>query len=142
MAANTSKVTGKRVSAAQSAPKAPTALDPTAIIAQHALLTGTYPITIGPRAVIHPYAKIISSGGPVIIQEGAIVWEKAIIGASGSTVSYHGPHGDVAEDMAVKIGRNAVIETGAIVEAEIVGEGTLVEAFARVGQGANIGKVC
>lgn len=42
----------------------------------------------------------------------------------------------------VMLGRNVVVETGAVVEAAEVGEGTVVEAGARLGVGAVVGKFC
>jgi dynactin-6 len=121
-----------------SAPKAPTKIDHSAIIADKAILTGTHPITVLGRAVIHPYAKVVSQAGPVEIGDGAIVWEKAVVGVAvpdGAVV------GAEMSTQSVLLGRNVVVETGAIVEGEVVGEGTVVECFARIGLGARIGKV-
>jgi carbonic anhydrase/acetyltransferase-like protein (isoleucine patch superfamily) len=39
------------------------------------------------------------------------------------------------------LGRNVVVETAAVVEGCALGEGTVVESFARVGEGAVLGKV-
>jgi dynactin-6 len=117
----------KRLSTIPAPPKPPTKIHPTAIIANHALLTGTYPITIGAGAVIHPYAKIIASEGPVDIGEGCIIWEKAIVGGEG--------------EGAIKLSRNVVIETSALIEAGVViGENSIIEAQAKVAEGAIIGR--
>jgi len=40
------------------------------------------------------------------------------------------------------IGRNVVVETGAVVEAAEIGEGSLVEVGAYLGRGCVVGKVC
>lgn len=72
------------------------------------------------------------------IGEGSIVWEKGVLGIEGTTSG--GLHED--GERSTILGRNVVIETGAIVEAGVViGEGSVVEGFARVGEGCVIGKV-
>jgi dynactin-6 len=129
-----SRTSGKRASTLPAAPRAPTSIDPSAVIANHAVLTGTYPITIGPRAVINPYCRISSTDGPVNIGLGAIIWEKAVVGSERESKP------DIEERRCV-LEANVVVETGAVVEADIVGEGTLVESYARVGERAKIGKV-
>lgn len=126
----------KRVSTVPSAPKAPTSIDPAAIIANHAILTGIYPIKIGPRAVIHQYAKIVSGDGPIEFGEGCIIWEKAMVG---NAAEDEGKKSD--KEKKITLGSNVVIESGAVVAAESVGENTIIEAFARVGEGATVGKV-
>lgn len=66
-----------------------------------------------------------------------MIWEKGVVGIDGA--------GDLeagSEEKATLLGKNVVIETGAIVEAGVViGDGTLVEGFARVGEGSVIGSV-
>jgi dynactin-6 len=129
-----SRTSGKRASTLPAAPRAPTSIDPSAVIANHAVLTGTYPITIGPRAVINPYSRVSSTDGPVEIGQGAIIWEKAVVGSERES------RPEIEERRCV-LGANVVVETGAVVEAEVVGEGTVVECYARIGEGAKIGKV-
>jgi hypothetical protein len=86
------------------------------------------------NTILHPYAKIISSEGPVEIGEGSIVWEKGVIGIAGD-------QGD-GEEKATMLERNVIIETGAVVEAGTnIGEGSVIEGFARIGEGCVIGKV-
>lgn len=125
------------------------AIDPTALIAQHVQLTGTYPITIGPGAVLHPHSRVNSTGCAVMLGEGSVVYERARVGAgevedlggrpglgrriSGVTA---GARGD-----GVVLGRNVVVETGAVVEAAEVGDGCVVEAGAVVGRGCVLGRV-
>lgn len=132
----------RRISTLPSAPKAPTSIDPTATIADRAILTGNYPITIGPKAVIHPHARLISNTGPIKIGEGVIVWEKATvgIGAAGDVAVLSSGDDDDDED-GVTIGWNVVIESAAVVEGKEIGEGTTIEAFAIIEKGAVIGKV-
>ncbi|KAF3044439.1 hypothetical protein E8E12_010663 [Didymella heteroderae] len=63
------------------------AIDPSALIAQHAQLTGSYPITIGPGAVLHPHAKINRAvveaaeiGEGSVVEVGAVVGRGAVVG--------------------------------------------------------------
>jgi dynactin-6 len=113
------------VSTVPAPPKAPSTIHPTAIIANHAVLAGTFPITIGAHAVIHPYAKISSTHGPITIGEGCVIWEKVTVGGAG----------------AVELRRNVVLEACAVVEGGVLGQGCVVEAFGRVvGDGVRLGK--
>jgi dynactin-6 len=116
----------KRVSTIPAPPKPPASIDPTAIIANHASLTGSFPITIGAHAVIHPYAKIISTYGPVTIGDGCIIWEKAVVGGAGPA----------------SLAKNVVVETCAVVEGGSLGESSVVEAFGKVGVDAELGRGC
>uniref|UniRef100_A0A8C2R1W2 Dynactin subunit 6 n=1 Tax=Capra hircus TaxID=9925 RepID=A0A8C2R1W2_CAPHI len=36
-------------------------------------------VTIGPRTVIHPKARIIAEAGPIVIGEGNLIEEQALI---------------------------------------------------------------
>jgi len=121
----------KRLSVLPQLPLAPTSIDPSAVVAKFAVLTGNHPITIGAGAVLHPYSKIISNEGPVVIGEGCVIWEKAVVGIDGGHDS----------EQSVVLGKNVVVESGAVVEAKEVGEGTTIEALAKVGVGARVGKV-
>lgn len=126
-------------------------LDSSVLIAQHAQLTGTHPITIGPNTVMHPHSKISSMLAPVVLGEGVVIYERAKIGVGigdgtdadsrrSSTISterssvYGRGEGTV-------LGPNVVIETGAIVEAAEVGEGSTIEVGAVLGRGCVIGRV-
>lgn len=136
--------TSKRVSTV-AAPKAPTSVHSTALIAGHAVLTGTNLITVGPRAVVHPYARINSTNGPIILGEASVIWEGAVIGApSGdkSSVPSDSTKKETDAGQGVDLGRYVVVECGAVVEAASIGEGTLIEADAKIGKGAVVGKVC
>ncbi|KAF1931447.1 trimeric LpxA-like protein [Didymella exigua CBS 183.55] len=110
------------------------AIDPTALVAQHAQLTGSFPITIGPGAVLHPHARVNSAGCVVVLGEGVVLFERARVGVEGELGRSAG------ED--VVLGRNVVVETGAVVEGREVGEGSVVEVGAVVGRGAVVGKYC
>jgi NDP-sugar pyrophosphorylase family protein len=103
------------------------------------VITGTQPITIGPHAVLHPHGKVTSGTAPVVVGEGCVVFEKAVVGVG--LRDGFAARGESRAD-GVVLGRNVVVETGAVVEAAEVGEGTVVEAGARLGAGVVVGKVC
>ncbi|KAF2020507.1 trimeric LpxA-like protein [Aaosphaeria arxii CBS 175.79] len=127
-------------------------LDPSVIIAQHAQLTGTQPITIGPNAVLHPHSRISSTLAPVVLGEGVVIYERAKVGVgigNGTDASLRRSSTASARDSirstrgeGTVLERHVVIETGAIVEAAEIGEGSLVEAGAVLGRGCVIGKYC
>lgn len=123
------------------APKAPTSIEPGAIVANHAVLTGEHLITIAAGAVVHPYGRLTSADGPVEVGEGAVVWEKGVVGSRGRDRGEKGAEGGSGRRKTV-LKRNAVVETGAVVEAGAeIGEGTVLEAYARIGEGAVVGQV-
>ncbi|KAJ5949410.1 hypothetical protein N7454_000994 [Penicillium verhagenii] len=62
-------------------PKAPVKADPTSTIADTAVFQGKYPVTIGANTVIHPRARFYAYEGPIVIGDGCIISEKAVIGA-------------------------------------------------------------
>ncbi|TKA65428.1 hypothetical protein B0A55_09383 [Friedmanniomyces simplex] len=108
--------------------KPPCTLHSSAIIADKAQITGSHAVEIGENAVIHPWARIRAEGGRVVIGKNSMVYEGATIGTTDG--------GDVI------IGDYVNIETGAIVEAISVGDGTTVEVNAVVGKGAVVGQWC
>jgi len=116
-------------------PRPPLTIHPTAHIADKASLTGTHRITISASAVIHPFARLASTQGPIDIGEGAVVWERASVG--------EGKAGDVTITTTTTVlARNIVVESGAVVEVGVeLGEGSVVEVGARVGAGCIIGEV-
>jgi dynactin-6 len=137
-----SRPVSKRVSTAPAAPKPPATIDPSAILANHATLTGSYPITVGANAVLHQYSKVISNAGPVEIGGGAVIWERAVVGI----IAHDGIREEDDEDVDfgskfVMLERDVIVESGAQVAAKLVGEGTVIEAFANIGEGCVIGKV-
>ena len=125
----------KRASVVPAGPKPPTTIAPSAIIHDHASLTGTFPITIGPNTVLHPRAKILSTHGPVTIGQGCIICERSSIGLS-STPETSGP-----ANAGVTIEDRVNVEVGAVVEARRVGMGCVIEVKACVGKDAVLGKV-
>lgn len=127
------------------------AVDPTALIAQHAQFTGVQPVTLGPHTVLHPHCKISSALEPVVLGQGVIVYEKAKIGVGmgvesdaesrpNSMISSRGSASIKHE--GTLIGTNVVIESNVVVEAAEIGEGTVIEVGATVGRGCVVGRVC
>ncbi|KAH8599775.1 trimeric LpxA-like protein [Bisporella sp. PMI_857] len=125
--------TSKRASTVPSAPKPPTSLSSSVIIADNASLTGVYPIKIGSNTVIHPRSRLSSAYAPISIGSNCIISERSMIGYQSAPVS--------ARD-GLLIDDSVVIEAGAIVEARSVGEGCVIDVNARVGKGAVLGKHC
>ncbi|MCJ1246170.1 hypothetical protein MMC30_003375 [Trapelia coarctata] len=121
---------------ASTAPKPPTSISASCIIAETATLMGTYLITVATNAVIQPRAKLDSTYGPVTIGDGCIVWERASIGLLSEVED---EEGIISE--GVELGKNVTVEAGAIVEAQSIGEGTVIEVGARIGKGSVLGKV-
>lgn len=149
-----------------SAPKpvqAPTAklqlsIHPTAIVADRANIGGNYPITIDARAIVHPFARLDSSAGPIEIGEAAVVWEKAMVGATpvptpnapaiatqnsepkrtiiGAFASIH-PHSTVYSGST--IGVHASVEVSAIVGARaILGTYAKLSPCTEIGAGVEV----
>ncbi|GME22714.1 Dynactin subunit 6 [Neofusicoccum parvum] len=120
--ASRSSASGTTKRASSSLPKAPATIHPSAIVANHAVLTGHHAITIAAGAVIHPNARITSLHGPVVIGEGCIVYEKATVGI---------PELEGGQGRGVVLDRNVVVESSAIVQAALVGEGTTIGTDSR-----------
>jgi len=116
------------------APKPPTSLASSLVIAEQAGLTGTHLITLGSNTVIHPRTKLSSAYAPVTVGSSCIICERSQVGLQS------GPAED--QRQGVVIGNGVIIEVGAIVEASAVGEGTIIEVNSKVGKGAVLGKHC
>ena len=117
------------------APRPPTSIHPEAVIADKAVLSGANLITIAENVIIHPYARLDSSGGAVTIGANTIVYENAKVGCAmaGAVEIKGGWH--------VGVGSGCTIEGNAVVEGQI-GDGTEVGVGASVGQGAKVGRHC
>jgi dynactin-6 len=116
------------------APKPPTTLSPTLIIADTASLTGTHLIALGPNTAIHPRCKLNSTYASITIGSSCIISERSTIGLQRESENEVQSEGVVIED-------GVVVEVGAVVEARCVGTGTVIEVGARVGRGSVVGKV-
>ena len=124
----------------QSGPKPPVTFSSSITISESAVLTGTNPILISSESVIHPRARIDSTGGTVSIGRRCIVHERTRIGHMGSEGQMTLREGD----KAVTLEDYVTVEVAAVVEGggTVLGEGTVVGVASRVGRGAVVGKVC
>lgn len=111
-------------------------IDPTANVSDKASLTGTHAITIGLRAIIHPFARLDSSAGPIDIGEAVNVWEKAVVGAP-----------PVDKSVKEQVGRETTIAAHASIHPHAIvyafsniGAHTDVEVGASIGTGAVLGE--
>lgn len=111
--------------------KPPCVINPKAVISEKAALLGTHKITIGPDTVIHPYAKLDATHGPIELGAYCIVAERAIVGLTSAA----------PDPAAVTIGDYVSIETGATVEASQVGKATVIGAYSTLQPGCVIGMV-
>ncbi|KAF2153892.1 hypothetical protein K461DRAFT_292593 [Myriangium duriaei CBS 260.36] len=112
--------------------KPPCQIDPKAIISEKAILVGVNTVTIGANAVIHPYAKLDSTHGPITVGQFSIVAERATVGLAS-------PH---SSPWHIHVGDYVSIETGAVVESAVVGQATTVGSFATLEPGSQTGKFC
>ncbi len=128
--------------------------DTTVLIAQHAQITGTHPVTIGANTVLHPHSKLSSASAPVVLGEGCVVFERAKVGVGmGTEVDAERRRSSMAparssarvrdsmRSEGTVLGKNVVVDSGAVVEAAEVGDGSVIEGGAMVGKGSIIGKV-
>jgi len=107
------------------------------VIHEAVAITGEFPVTISSESVIHPRAKLDSSGGPVNIGRRCIVSERTHIGAPPKEEGKQA-EGSVALGDYVTVELGAVIETGGTT----IGEGTTIGIQSRIGYGATVGKNC
>ncbi|KAL3475453.1 trimeric LpxA-like protein [Aspergillus californicus] len=126
-------------------PPAPVSAHPSAIISESAMFQGTYPISIGRGAVLHPRARLFSTEGPIKIGEGSIVSEKAVIGSPPAPGGYGGG-GEKTEGMPITISANVTIGPLAVVRPGVhLHSGVVVESHAVINRGVDIGghsKIC
>ena len=106
-----------------------------AVVGDKVQITGTHSVEIGENSVVHPYVRIKAERGKVTIGRNCTVGMRVVLGVSDDGDGDGGGGGDVW------IGDGVNIETGAVVEAESVGEGTVIEVNTRIGKEAVIGKV-
>ncbi|EKV07188.1 Trimeric LpxA-like [Penicillium digitatum] len=143
-----------------SPPKAPLKADPTATIADTVVFQGRHLVTIGAGTVIHPRAKFYAYEGPIVVEDGCIICEKAVIGAPPSSshspapsrpasttptesgASTPEPRKETTTRISyfVTVGPLATVEPGANIHSSAT-----IEALATIRRGADIGahsKVC
>ncbi|XP_072351843.1 dynactin subunit 6 isoform X1 [Scyliorhinus torazame] len=97
-------------------------------------------VTIGPRTVVHPKARIIAEAGPIIIGEGNLIEEQALI-----TNSYPVnlmPQKEDIEPKVMTIGTNNVFEVGCRFEALKIGDNNVIESKAFIGRNVMLTSGC
>lgn len=148
--ANVPDSTAKRTTTTAStlsASRPPLRIHPSAVIGDKASLTGIHMITIGPNAVIHPYAKLSSQHGSISIGGGCIIAERSWIGlldASRERRLLHaqrGGQGSEETEADVALCDNVTVNSGAVVQASSVGKWSVVEINAKIEPGCVLGEV-
>nr|XP_033771473.1 dynactin subunit 6 isoform X1 [Geotrypetes seraphini] len=103
-------------------------------------------VTIGPRTVVHPKARIIAEAGPIVIGEGNLIEEQALI-INGYPENIM-PDAEKPDPKPMVIGTNNVFEVGCSSEAMKIGDNNVIESKAFVGRnviltsGCIIGSCC
>lgn len=102
-----------------------------AVVCQEAEIEGD--VTIGARTVIHPKARVIAEGGPIIIGDNNLIEEHVSIvnrafGSGNQTV--------------LIIGNNNVFEVGAHSEAVKIGDHNVLESKCHVGRQTQLSNGC
>lgn len=115
--------------------KPPCTIHPTAIVSDKAQITGTFPVEVGEDTVIHPFARIRAEAGKVVVGRKCVIWEKAVIGAGKAADGDRGDASVILQDYVT-------VESGASIEASVVGEGSEIGVKAAVGRGVTLGKWC
>ncbi|KAL2813048.1 trimeric LpxA-like protein [Aspergillus cavernicola] len=128
-------------------PSAPVSAHPTSIISESSTFNGTYPVSIGRGAVIHPRAKIFATEGPVKIGEGCIVSEKCVIGAPPPVPGNNSDSkGSNSEELPITISANVTIGPLATIHPGVyLHSAVVVESHAVINRRVDIGghsKIC
>ncbi|XP_071941400.1 dynactin subunit 6-like [Antedon mediterranea] len=111
---------------------------PGAVVCVEAELKGD--ITIGARTVIHPKARIIAEGGPIIIGESNLIEEQVVIVNKKLTTNEESSQQPTKQTMI--IGANNVMEVGCRCEALRVGNNNIIESKAVVGHKSELSNGC
>ncbi|ELK08784.1 Dynactin subunit 6 [Pteropus alecto] len=97
-------------------------------------------VTIGPRTVVHPKARIIAEAGPIVIGEGNLIEEQAlIINAHPDNIT---PDAEDPEPKTMIIGTNNVFEVGCYSQAMKMGDNNVIESKAYVGRNVILTSGC
>ncbi|KAL1023887.1 hypothetical protein UPYG_G00048530 [Umbra pygmaea] len=103
-------------------------------------------VTIGARTVVHPKARIIAEAGPIVIGEGNLIEEQAVI--INSYPENITPESEEVEPKTMIIGINNVFEVGCLSQALSIGDNNVIESKANLGRnmvltsGCIIGACC
>ena len=126
-------VVSARTASSSKAPAPETKVGHYCLVHPTATIAGTHPITIGSKAVIQLRCRLDSTHGPITIGAHTTVAERASIIC---------PTASSGADSLISIGDGVIIETGATVLASTIGDYTIIEVGAEVGEGAVIGAYC
>ncbi|XP_067413076.1 dynactin subunit 6 isoform X3 [Emydura macquarii macquarii] len=97
-------------------------------------------VTIGPRTVIHPKARIIAEAGPIVIGEGNLIEEQTlIINGYPENIS---PDTEEVESKPMIIGTYNVFEVGCYSQAMKMGDNNVIESKAFVGRNVILTSGC
>ncbi|KAG9342517.1 hypothetical protein JZ751_016520 [Albula glossodonta] len=97
-------------------------------------------VTIGPRTVVHPKARILAEAGPIVIGEGNLIEEQALI-INGYPENIM-PDAEDVEPKTMTIGANNVFEVGCESQAMKIGDNNVIESKAVVGRNAILTSGC
>uniref|UniRef100_A0A669ETY8 Dynactin subunit 6 n=1 Tax=Oreochromis niloticus TaxID=8128 RepID=A0A669ETY8_ORENI len=97
-------------------------------------------VTIGARTVVHPKARIIAEAGPIIIGEGNLIEEQALI--INSYPENIMPESEGVEPKAMTIGTNNVFEVGCVSQALKIGDNNVIESKADLGRNVILTSGC
>ncbi|NP_001018487.1 dynactin subunit 6 isoform X1 [Danio rerio] len=97
-------------------------------------------VTIGARTVVHPKARIIAEAGPIVIGEGNLIEEQALI--INSFPENLLPNTDDVEPKPMIIGVNNVFEVGCVCQALKIGDNNVIESKADVGRSVMLTSGC
>lgn len=116
-------------------PKPPVHFSSSLVIPKHSILQGTHSITLQSETVLHPYCRLESNLGSILVGRRCVIQERAHVGAP--------PEDANARPGAVVLGDYVLVEANCVIEAgdTEVGTGSVVQMGSRIGSGAKIGQV-
>ncbi|KAF4110458.1 dynactin subunit 6 isoform X2 [Onychostoma macrolepis] len=97
-------------------------------------------VTIGARTVVHPKARIVAEAGPIVIGEGNLIEEQALI--INSYPENILPDAEDFEPKTMSIGINNVFEVGCVSQALKIGDNNVIESKAEVGRSVILSSGC
>ncbi|XP_043100697.1 dynactin subunit 6 [Puntigrus tetrazona] len=97
-------------------------------------------VTIGARTVVHPKARIVAEAGPIVIGEGNLIEEQALI--TNSFPENILPDAEDFEPKTMSIGINNVFEVGCVSQALKIGDNNVIESKAEVGRSVILSSGC
>ncbi|RCN41087.1 bacterial transferase hexapeptide repeat protein [Ancylostoma caninum] len=104
-------------------------IHPTAIVCREATLEGC--VSIGAGTVVHPFAIIRATNGPIIIGENNIIEDRSLI----ENILEDG-------DKVMEIGNQNIIEVGAIIHAPSIGNNNVLHVQCEVSPNSCVSNGC